>query len=165
MDLSRAQILTAELIELLKPYCERIEVAGSVRRRCPEVGDIDIVLIQHPWKLEKFFLNEAYSHQIETKKHRPSFKWGERYKQILFKGVKVELWICSKWNWGLIYLIRTGSAEFSQKILTTWKTVSNGGYSREGYLHENNGNKLNTPEETDVFNLCKLHFVEPQTRN
>lgn len=164
MELYKAQTLAAELITIFNPYTERIEIAGSVRRECKEVKDIDLVVIQHPWKLEKFFLTDADRNKMETKKHRPSLMWGERHKQIMFKGIKVEFWLCSKWNWGLIYLIRTGSAEFSQKMLARWKQVSKGGYSEKGYLHEADGTKLNTPEETDVFNLCKLKFIEPKAR-
>lgn len=164
MDLNTSQRIATEFISIIKPFTERIEVAGSVRRAAPSVNDIDIVLIPHPWKLEKYFL-EAYRDQIETKRERPSLKWGQRHKQILFKSVKIELWLCSKWNWGLIYLIRTGSAEFSQKMLARWKQVSNGGYSENGYLHDLKGVKLNTPEEKDVFDLCNLHFTEPHNRN
>lgn len=45
MLLGNADKIAAHLLEILSPGCERIEVAGSVRRRKPEVSDIDIVCV------------------------------------------------------------------------------------------------------------------------
>ncbi|GAI23919.1 unnamed protein product [marine sediment metagenome] len=44
MELERAQKIASEVITRLAPYCKKIEVAGSVRRRKPRVKDIDFVL-------------------------------------------------------------------------------------------------------------------------
>ena len=43
--LAHAQRLTDMLVKTLKPACERIEVAGSIRRKKATVGDIEIVCI------------------------------------------------------------------------------------------------------------------------
>jgi hypothetical protein len=43
MQLIEAEQLAAELLPVLKPYCERIEVAGGVRRRKPEPHDLELV--------------------------------------------------------------------------------------------------------------------------
>ncbi len=52
MQLERAQRVAREVIERLSPYCQKIEVAGSVRRKKPTVNDIDFVLIPSDlWKL------------------------------------------------------------------------------------------------------------------
>ena len=45
MELKQAEKLAADLVGELALLCERIEVVGSIRRRCPQVKDIDIVLI------------------------------------------------------------------------------------------------------------------------
>jgi DNA polymerase/3'-5' exonuclease PolX len=45
MELERAQIIANQVKEKLEPYCERIETAGSIRRRRPWVKDIDLVCI------------------------------------------------------------------------------------------------------------------------
>jgi DNA polymerase/3'-5' exonuclease PolX len=45
MELKRAQEIASQVITKLAPYCERIEVAGSIRRRRPFVHDIDVVVI------------------------------------------------------------------------------------------------------------------------
>src|SRR3990167_7360212 len=45
MELARAQEIAAQVLAELSPFCERCEIAGSIRRRKPEVGDIEIVAI------------------------------------------------------------------------------------------------------------------------
>jgi DNA polymerase/3'-5' exonuclease PolX len=37
--------IAQELVELLRDGCARLEIAGSLRRRRPEVGDIELVAI------------------------------------------------------------------------------------------------------------------------
>ena len=39
ITLAEADVLAAEVLELLRPATERIAVAGSIRRRRPDVGD------------------------------------------------------------------------------------------------------------------------------
>ena len=45
MILSTASNYADQIVEWLTPYCERIEIAGSIRRARPEVNDIDLVVI------------------------------------------------------------------------------------------------------------------------
>ena len=45
MDIAQAFNLAEELRIGLAPLCERIEVAGSIRRRRPQVKDIELVAI------------------------------------------------------------------------------------------------------------------------
>ena len=44
--LGEADLAARELVDLLQPHCDRIEVAGSVLRRRFAVKDIEIVAIQ-----------------------------------------------------------------------------------------------------------------------
>lgn len=41
MQLNQARELAANLVEQMRPYCERVEIAGSIRRHKPEVADDD----------------------------------------------------------------------------------------------------------------------------
>ena len=45
MELTQAQAIAREWQTLLAPACERIEIAGSIRRGKPEIKDIDLVCI------------------------------------------------------------------------------------------------------------------------
>lgn len=45
LPLAEASALAGKLVELLRSGCERIEIAGSVRRGSPTVGDLEIVAV------------------------------------------------------------------------------------------------------------------------
>ena len=46
--LDLAEVTAAVLVKLLAPACERIEVAGSVRRGRLDVGDIELLAVPSP---------------------------------------------------------------------------------------------------------------------
>ncbi len=164
MNFYTAEILSKEVESFLKPYCKRIEIAGSVRRQCLEVNDIDIVIIQDSYKMLQYLLStDAKNNQLSV--HGIDLKSGPRHRQIRYKGEIIELWFAHESNFGLIHLIRTGSASFSQSMLAKWKEVSGGGYSEGGYLHNKDGMKIPTYEEMDVFKLCELDFIDPINRS
>lgn len=151
-----------ELQELIQPYCERVEVAGSVRRRKEFVNDIELVLI--PKNHNKLF-NMLGLHMLKL---NPAFRYiknGDKYKQFVFKGWKIDLFITTPEQWGLIFLIRTGPADYGKSMLSRWKYLTKGGYSKEGFLYTAAGEKVPTPEETDVFALCKSKYIEPELRD
>lgn len=78
--------------------------------------------------------------------------------------VKVDVFVFTAERWGLGYLVRTGSADFSQAVLARWKRFTGGGYSKELQLHWPNGQVHATPEEEDVFKACSLRYVVPKGR-
>lgn len=45
ISLETAQKVAEAVVKKLSPYCERLAVAGSIRRRRPRVHDIDMVVI------------------------------------------------------------------------------------------------------------------------
>jgi DNA polymerase/3'-5' exonuclease PolX len=75
--------------------------------------------------------------------------------------IKLDLFIAGADNFGIIYAIRTGSAEFTTALVTHAKKV--GVPSVDGYLTRD-GERLATPEERDVFDLLNLEYVEPEQR-
>ncbi len=149
LSLAEATRLADELIFNLRPYCERIEVAGSIRRKQAEVGDIEIVCIPKlisNVQLPLFLGDEGElivtwpgDDHIATIADPGSIsKNGERYKQFQYLGHQVDLFLTTAEQWGVIFAIRTGPAEFSQKIVTQ---KSKGGYLfdyaliRDGWLN------------------------------
>ena len=45
MPLAEARAFAEEIVLDLRPFCDRIEIAGSIRRGEPHVGDVDLVVI------------------------------------------------------------------------------------------------------------------------
>ncbi|GAH36680.1 unnamed protein product, partial [marine sediment metagenome] len=53
MELERARVIANIVVKAIAPYCQKIEVAGSIRRRKPIVKDIDLVVIARDrWNLD-----------------------------------------------------------------------------------------------------------------
>ncbi len=165
MELQKAAQLAGELIEFLKPYCERIELAGSTRRKKAIVHDIEIIALPGNLNTLKNKLGMHLLKMSSSRSKNPFIKAGDKYIQFKYKGEQVDMFIADEDNWGLIYLIRTGSAAFSTHMLASWKKASGGGYSENGYLHTKEGRRVVTKEEIDVFNLCRMDFLEPEFRS
>lgn len=156
MELKEALQKAENIKKILLPYCKRIEIAGSIRRGKETVKDIEIVAIPDKYYLEKYFIDNKFNYRFE--------KNGPKYKKFIFEGISVDLFTANPDNFGLQYLVRTGSAEFSSWMLSNWKKISGGGYSKDSYLHTADHRKMLTPEEADVFELCSMEFIEPRKR-
>ena len=156
MLLEKAETIANKYVELLNPFCKRIEIAGSIRRKKPEVKDIEIVCIRNVKTLFQFC---AFIETLRVIKGEPTGK----YLNInLEEGINIDLFMCFPDNWGYIFAIRTGSADFSHLVLANaW--VKQGFKGDDGYLTRN-GKKIAVKEEEDLFKLCKLEFIPPEMR-
>lgn len=164
MILSQAQAIANEVKNQLAPYCERIEIAGSIRRQKSEVKDIEIVAIPKPYDTGLFEDGAAMVvNQWQKVKGEMDYNACRYTQRIHTTGIKLDLFFANPDNWGLIFAIRTGSAEYSHHILAAgW--VRMGYKSREGHLYRE-ANKIPVREEIDLFNLLKIPFISPQDRN
>ena len=161
MEYQKALSIAEKAKEILSPFCERIEIAGSIRRKKPDVKDIEIVAIPKPYDTGLFESGIAtIVNQWEKVKGELPCKYTQR---ILPEGIKLDLFFAERGNWGLIYAIRTGSADYSHKILATeWVKR---GYKSEGGFLTSNGKQVLVPEEKDLFNRIGLTFIEPELRS
>lgn len=155
-------IIVAEKIkDMLSPHCERIEIAGSIRRKSPMCSDIEIVAIPKPYQTGLFEDGIAsIVNQWQKVKGELPCKYTQR---ILPEGIKLDLFFAEEGNFGLQLAIRTGSANYSHHVLATaW--VSRGYHSVEGYLYYGN-KKYEVREEKDLFARLQIDYVEPEKRN
>lgn len=161
MKLEQALEIAEKVKALLAPYCERIEIAGSIRRKKANVKDIEIVAIPKPFDTGLFESGIAtVVNQWQKVKGELPCKYTQR---ILPEGIKLDLFFAERGNWGLIYAIRTGSAEYSHKVLAT-EWVKRGYKSEGGYLVAN-GKQIAVPEEEDLFRRIGVPFKEPELRS
>lgn len=152
MKLNEAQAVANELVESLRTGCERIEVAGSVRRGKPEPKDIEVVVIAK-WQVIEHrdllgdvyatdrvnLLDDALEHcmgeygpwdfDTETPRNGPKYK---RLRNRT-RGVCCDLFITTPAAWGTIFTIRTGPGAFSQALVTMAQLI--GGFVDGGRLH------------------------------
>jgi DNA polymerase/3'-5' exonuclease PolX len=153
--------IALEVVEQLKPHCERIEIAGSIRRKKAEVGDIEVLITPKPYEVGLFQSGIAtIVNQWEKVKGELPCKYTQR---VLPSGIKLDLFFADESNWGYTLAMRTGSAEFSRRVLACgW--VREGFKSKGGYLFRD-GERYEVHEEEDLFKLIGVRYVEPEDRN
>jgi len=159
-----AKRIADNLVKLLSPHCERIAIAGSIRREKQVVGDIEIVAIPKPYQTG-LFEDGIASVVNQWQKVKGELLYGKtKYTQrILPEGIKLDLFFAERGNWGLIFAIRTGSADYSYKVLAS-KWVQLGYKSEHGFLCQG-GNIYEVLEETDLFSRLNIPYLDPKYRN
>jgi DNA polymerase/3'-5' exonuclease PolX len=180
-SLETARKYAEQLVKLLQPGCARIEIAGSIRRARPLVGDIELVCIP---KMEtmpvRMFPDELVSalepllQKLKGKQGWKAVRNGPSFKQFAlgarFGGMTLDLFITTPEKWAVIFLLRTGNAAFSHWLVTHKRH----GGALPGFLQIKDGrvweigsyihSPCATPEEADVFRLLGLDFIPPEER-
>lgn len=170
MKLRDAEALASQLLLSLDRYCIRVAVGGSIRREVPECKDIELVAIP---RNRYGVLNEwapAVGVQWIKTGTPDVVPWqpqldGKYWRGLLREQVKLDLFLTTHGQWGLLFLIRTGSAEFSEAVVTHGKRIGRrvqGGYLRAGTTEASP--IIPTPEERDVFRELGLAWVDPPAR-
>lgn len=190
LALSRAMVVADGLVARFAPYCERLAVAGSLRRQESTVGDLELVAIPR-WEerpdpdavptlfgpaasVQVNLLAEAVRRHEDIDQLKPGatdrVPWkirdDGRYWRLAHRptGLQVDMFVVSPERWGLIYFLRTGPWDYSQWALSRWKFVTGGGFSEDGELRLPNGQIRPTPEEADVFAALEISPVGPTDR-
>jgi hypothetical protein len=133
MQLDEARTIAETLRDLLRPACEEIVIAGSIRREKAEVKDVELVC--RPIARMNLFgepagnvlaaqIEAAMAREVHLSWDRRTPRNGERYKRFWWAGwnpsagIAVDLFIADRDNFGNTLAIRTGNAEFSQLLVT-----------------------------------------------
>lgn len=94
----------------------------------------------------------------------PVHRWGEKYRGVVFEGVRHELFLADPRNFGAILAIRTGPDDFSKKLVAWVK--HNTVYRQEGgYLvYKRDGAVRAVETEEAYFEAVGLRWVPPENR-
>lgn len=155
---------------LLAPACEHNQVAGSLRRQRPEVGDIEILAIPR-CEGGIDFLDKAVKHLIfngildyrRNKRGHPMYGPQNKYLIHVASGIAVDIFSTTEEAWHVALVIRTGPKESNVAIATAAQ--------RKGWRLKAYGDGFDTPNgpirchsEREVFELVGLPFREPEDR-
>lgn len=170
MKLEDVEPFARMLLKQFKPFCERIEIAGSIRRKCKNVGDIELVCI--PRRVQTGLFAEdvqidpgfvAAVNKFPAVKGSPEGKYTQRSIMVNGDTVALDLFMTSKEIWGSIFAIRTGSADFSHYVLAkAWQ--KKGWKSEEGVLINEAGERKTFKEESELFDFLGIRWVDPTER-
>jgi len=164
MNLRSATALAEKITDILRPLCQRIEIAGSIRRARPECNDIDLVLLAD---------NPAAVLQRCRMHSQPVTDGPQIAIFRLTNGVQLDLYFArgplpdlldpKPTNWGSILLCRTGSKEHNiylcQRALAMglkWETTT-GIKDPDGYL-------LAAETEKDIYECLGFPYLAPNIR-
>jgi DNA polymerase/3'-5' exonuclease PolX len=187
---AEAVSLAWEVVSLLSPYCERMEVCGSIRRNRETIGDIEIVAMPIVDQVEqhgmfgpvgKIEIDRLHGRCIELVREGELFHrldkngqmaFGSRHKRLSYRGFGLDLFAVKPPNqWGPIHLIRTGSAQFVKRLVTPEEQggwCPKGLYFKDGQVwrigYQGPAEPLDTPSEMDVFLAVGRGFIPPEER-
>ena len=170
MKLQKAKAIAEELVELLKPVCERVIIAGSIRRRKPVPNDIELLCIP------KFdgvvdLLDQKLKWLVGTHvlEYRPNKKgsivYGPQNKLLRHadSGIGVDIFSTDERCWPVALVVRTGPKESNIAIAMAAQ--------KRGWRLEAYGAGFDTPKglircksERDVFELVGLPYKKPWER-
>ena len=155
MKLKDAEKLAEQIMEQIWPFCDRLEVAGSIRRKTSEVRDVDFVLIPKPLLWPRIIST------LQRKMDAKVLKHGEKAAQVTINGINVDLYSATEETWEPLLLIRTGSAEHNIKLsmIARKKRMK---LSHKGLIK---GDKIVASTEKEIFNLLDLRYVPPEDRS
>lgn len=165
-----------EIMRRLKPYCDKIEFAGSLRRKCAVVGDVEIVAQPKPERPPLVFggrphltyFDAELEVLVNTGVLLPQNN-GTKYMKfrMLPSYIQLDLFVVRPpAQWGVIFAIRTGPADFSHWIVTQKR----GGGPLPDDLRVEDGavwgsaGFIPTPNESDFLKLCGLDYIKPEKR-
>ena len=173
--------LARDLANQRAPFCERIEIAGGLRRRKPDVHDLELVavprlipqtdLLGHVFG-EHNLLDEHLTYLVEIGRLQPGSKNGQRYKQFKVPptGIALDLFIVlPPAQWGVIFAIRTGPAHFSHWLVSHQLyggALPNHLRVKDGAVWSIYGNEpYETPTEERFFEQLGLPWIDPVDRS
>ena len=154
MKLKDAEKLAEQIMEQIRPFCDRLVVAGSIRRKKSEVRDVDFVLIPKPLLWPRIVATLQRNMDAKVLKH------GEKAAQLTINGINVDLYSATEETWEPLLLIRTGSAEHNIKLsmLARKKGMQ---LSHKGLIKDG---KVVASTEKEIFEALGIDYVLPEER-
>ena len=169
-----------ELIPVLTPACERIIVAGSLRRRKADVGDIELLYVPRLGLVRQGLFdgeqNMADLAIAELEKccvlsRRTNVNGSEMFGQKnklmrhTISGIPIDLFATTAEAWANYLVCRTGGAESNVHIAAAAKRQGmRWNPYGVGFTRLSDSQVLPVANEQDVFGIAGLPYLEPWER-
>jgi DNA polymerase/3'-5' exonuclease PolX len=193
VHLSEAFQIAENIVKLLKPHCEKIDIAGSIRRKKSEVKDIEIVCLPKLVALKDMFgydegiiRTPLFAKIVENELGKVIKGNSDGKMMVIDLGmIKLDLFMPDAADYYRQLSIRTGSAEFSHNVIAK-------GWMKKGWCGTDKGlrkitdcKETKTPDgkskwkciaenpelppvwqsENEFFEWLGIKYVEPEERN
>ena len=164
LDLQTATEKASKVVEILAPFCSRIEIAGSIRRRRPQPGDLDFVI--EPKLGKRRYIRDrclSWHPQVMTD--------GPVNLIIAVKGVQLDFFFADEpgadlfaepGNFGSLLICRTGSVAFNIWLVAQAKKQGLTWNPYRGVVQK--GKIIASQTEEAVFKALGLSWIKPEDR-
>ena len=165
MNLKDARVLATYLCTLLAPFCSRVRVVGSIRRRKSHVHDIDVVAIPDESNLmSKGFMDvRTMVSSIADSKIHATRSNGLKMSSFYFSDFPVDIYWATPETWATLLLIRTGSKEHNIRLCTTANQKGMHLYASGDGLFKDDV-RIAGDTERSIFNALDLPYLKPNLR-
>ena len=165
-----ARAVARKIVEELRPACDRIEIAGSLRRGNPAVHDIDLVLLPKA-ATEGFSLGgstplEELLGALIVRGSLASVRGRDKVKCFVATktGIPVDLYVARRETWATLLLIRTGSKEHNIRLARRAKELGMKLRASGDGIEDGHADVLKVDAEEDVFRILGLAYLAPENR-
>jgi|SRR5262252_9397303 len=192
MHRPEALAVARAFVDEIEGCCERVIVAGSLRRRLAYVGDIEVCAVP---KIELDggdifgdrpvgvnLLDDRMAELLDagtvTKRldRNGTPRWGPTIKLLEYRSAPIDLFAPAEpERFGWILVLRTGPAAFARQLVVERGRRTKDGRPgllpvglkpRDGWLTRRvSGERIATPDEADVFALYGLDYRHPRERS
>ncbi|MBA7464995.1 hypothetical protein ES707_00156 [subsurface metagenome] len=170
IELEKAKAIAEKIEAVLESSCERIVIAGSIRRQKTDVGDIELLVI--PKYIAGVDMLDA---KIQTLIHFDMLDYrlnklgrkvyGPKNKLLLHRpsGIGVDIFSTTERCWPVALVVRTGGKQTNIRICMAAQA--------RGYKFHAYGSGFSTPHgeivchsEQEVFEAVDLPYQRPEER-
>lgn len=155
MELEKAKDIARKVVQELEPYCDRIEVAGSVRRQKSAVNDVDLVVIPRDRAALDLALIGMGGHYKMS---------GMKITRVQMDSISLDIYFATPETFATLLLIRTGSAENNIRLCSVakkkgWHLFANG----DGLFNQA-GQRVAGDSEESIYKALGLPWQRPEER-
>lgn len=181
MTLDHAMDMASEISNDIGPYCERVIIAGSIRRKKDKISDIEMVVIpRYEERVKEVNLFESITEDVdlldEYIKQSPNFSrrlnkdgneaYGDKNKLLYYKETTpLDIFTANDKDLVMVLFIRTGSYQNNIKVAVQARKV---GYKIEqyegGYKDLESGQIWTMIDENKVYEFIGLKYLKPEDR-
>lgn len=172
-----AREIAEDLVTELSGFCDRMEIAGSLRRRRQAVNDIDIIAIPKfiQVKDESLFGAPVQENLLEKRLAQLCLRGelgleanGPKIKRFLKTvdgdTVPIDIYIATEQDWWTLLLIRTGSRNHNIKLARRAMDLHMALKADGSGLLTPGGSLIQIHSEDEIFHRLGLAYRTPEER-
>lgn len=165
-----AWTVAKKIVQELSPACERLEIAGSLRRGKATVHDVDIVLLPRSpsdigFQMSASRLDEILSGLI-NRGSLSVVRDGDKIRSFVATktGIPIDVYVATRDTWATLLLIRTGSKEHNIQLAQRARKLGMKLRASGDGIENQDGELIKIQSEDEIFSLLKLAYLPPEKR-